>query len=831
MKHVQTLGYVAVVLCIATLAIGRCESKRAVDANRTKVADFEGAVNHDEDEDDFVPYQGERFNVFDWTLFKVMSKRYDENLLLSPISLKIALVLLYEGAQENTAHELAAGMQLPATRTATRDKFSTILRSLQTTSPAYSLNIGTRIYTDSNILIRQRYEAIVKTFYNTDVIVANMSDSQPLVREINRWVSNVTEGNIEKIIEDESSVKESLMLIVNALYFKGSWRRRYFPPENTRVGKFYKNGNESIDVPFMRAFGRFYFSESPELDAKILRIPYDGHKYAMYLLLPRTQNGIEQLVADVNPFILARHMWLMQDLPVDVSIPKFKFEFSSHLESVLRQLGIRNIFDDTATLTGIARTKRTSKHLKVSNILQKAGIEVNENGTTAYVATEIELGNKIGEETFHANRPFLFYIEDESTGTITYMGKIMNPLIMSGSTGRSNQTTLSKFGTPVVNADSNLQMGFNAEDRNNLFNAYFSQVLSKEHDENLVSSPASVKAILTMLMEGANGKTRQEILSELRLPNEESRIREITQRTYVSLKRKENGTEIDLATRLWIDENLHVLDSYKNILQSHYRGDVQNINFIDSQKTARLINDWVRQATRSVVSSPLVNNIQPDTRMILTSIIYFKGCWLKAFDPMKTGLQCFYVPNGECKKTHFMQHKSTYRYAYISSIEAHILEIPYSDGKTSMLTIMPNEREKDPHLRILSKDLATIPISAILANLRERDVTIYLPKFKIENNLNLMSTLQNLGIESIFRFDANLTNIVSNGSVRVTDILQKIKVEIDEEGTLAAADTEVGYQLLSSWSNDVKMDRPFLFLIIDSITNTSLFFGRFIEPL
>lgn len=446
MRHLKMMGCVAMlVACIITMFA-------IADANGNTTADPKVPVNHDKDEDDFVPYQGERFNVFDWNLFKIMSKKYAGNVLISPISLKIALVLLYEGAQDQTAQELATGMQLPATQIATRDKFSSILQSLKASSPAYNLNIGTRIYMNSNILIRQRYKAIAKTFYDTDVYIANMTDSQPLAQAINGWVSNVTEGNIEKIIENEDEVKELLMLIVNALFFKGSWRRSYFLPKNTQVGQFFTNDKDSVDVPFMRTSVRLYFSESAELDAKILRIPYAGHKFAMYLLLPRTRNGIEQLAVNVNPRILSRNAWLMQELPVDVSIPKFQFQFSSQLGTVLRELGIQDIFADTATLTGIARTKRSSKHLKVTNILQKAGIEVNENGTTAYVATEIELGNKIGEESFHADHPFLFYIEDESTGTIVYMGKLINPLDTSGSTAVSNQFDISKFGTPVPDA-------------------------------------------------------------------------------------------------------------------------------------------------------------------------------------------------------------------------------------------------------------------------------------------------------------------------------------------------------------------------------------------
>ncbi|XP_043265497.1 uncharacterized protein LOC122405073 isoform X2 [Colletes gigas] len=835
MKYNVMLGYTTIAF-IAILATTGCKSQllRPVSINSNVTQRIDPSItNHDDeyDVDDFVPYQGERFNIFDWTLLRAMNRRYSGNVLVSPISLKIALVLLYEGAQDETAHELATVMQLPLTRTATRERFSTILHSLQASSPAYTLNIGTRMYVDSNILTRQRYEAIVKTFYNTDVINANFTEAGPLVQSINNWVSNLTDGNIDKMIDDESNVRNSLMVIMNALFFKGSWRRKYFNPESTRTGPFYTGDNAVVNVPFMRVTKRFYYSESPELDAKILRIPYDGHKFAMYFLLPRTRNGMDKLVNAITPFVLTRYVWLMQDLTVDVSIPKFKFEFTSHLEPVLRELGIRDIFDDTATLTGIARTKRTSRHLKVSDILQKTGIEVNEKGTTAYAATEIDVGNKIGEETFHANHPFMFYIEDESTGTILYVGKMMEPRQeASPLSPNSMQNFPSKFGPAVSAADSTLQAGLNAQDRNNLFNMYFSQVLNKKYEGNLVSSPASIKTALTMLSDGASEETKREIISVLRLPENESRRREITTLVLKSLKRNENGTEIDIATCLWVDKNFNVLDSYRNALQLHYKGDVQSVNFADTQSAAGIINDWVRQASRNKISSPLVNSIQADTRLVLTSVIYFRGHWLKSFNKKKTKIHCFFTPNGECRNIDFMIHESTYRYAQISSIDAEVFEIPYSDNKTFMLLLMPTRKESDPYLRILSKDLATVPVSVLLANLKDRDATIYLPKFTIENSLNLVPTLQHLGIESIFESDANLTNIVSNGSLKVASIFQNVRIEVDEDGTLAVADTEIGFVPLSSWNNDIKFNRPFLFLIVDSVTHTTLFSGRFIEP-
>lgn len=826
MNYADIFGLLTIIAAVATGSCGDATTGIPNVSNvTTRSTGLANGNNDDIHEDDFVPYRGERFSSFDWSLFAALARKQPDNLLVSPISLKIALVLLYEGAQDQSALEIAHALRLPATLTATRDRFTNILQSLRANSPTHKVNIGTRIYTDAIISIRQRYQSIAETFYATDVKTANFSNAQPIVQDINQWVSNITDGNIERLVEDESRIKNSLMVITNAIYFKGSWYRKYFSEKNTQNGAFHIGSNRTLQVPLMHTVGRFYYIESAELDAKILRIPYDGLKFAMYLLLPRTKDGIDKITNNINQFVLTRHMWHMQDLPVDVIIPKFKFECTNHLESILRGLGIRDIFDDTATLTGIALTKRVSRRLKVTDIYQKAGVEVNENGTTAYAATEVELGNKIEDESFHATHPFVFYIEDETTGTILFIGRVTNPL--------GNQTAVqdfeSKFGSEIPNADA-LQAGLNADDRDNLFNTYLTQTLSKEHQGNLVLSPASIKVALTMLTEPSGGETKAEIVSALRLPDSESQIRKKTQRTLASLKRTENGTEIDVSTCFWVNRNLNLLDNYKDALQTYYHANVESVNFDDSLGAAQKINNFVRRATRGQLNSPVLNGIPPNTQLLLTSVMYFKGAWLKAFDRKKTKVECFYLATGECTNTYFMSHESTYRYAYISSIEAEIIEIPYSNGETSMLTIMPNKREKDPYLRALSKDLSTVPVSAILASLKERTINIHLPKFTIQNTLNLVPALQHLGIESIFSPTVNLTGATVDGVLRVTSILQNVKIEVDEEGTLAAADTEIAFELLASWTNDIRLDKPFLFLIVDSVTKMTLFSGRYMGP-
>ncbi|XP_011685298.1 PREDICTED: heparin cofactor 2-like isoform X2 [Wasmannia auropunctata] len=820
-------------LCLSIAVVFIKENACAVAQNPAQTSNSSRINSQVEDDEDFVPYQGERLTIFDWILFRTLSKANSGNVLLSPISIKLALVLLYEGAQDQTAHELAGAMPLPVSMLATREKFSNILTSLQAPSSAYTLNLGSRIYIDNNISTRQRYSATVKTFYHTDVINDNLSDTHAIANKVNTWINNITNGHIEKIIDDEKGLEDSVMLIVNGLFFKGAWRRRYFAPENTRVSKFHINVNESVDVPYMYTVNRFYYTESSRLDAKILRIPYDGSKFAMYIILPHTLTGVDHIVDEINSFTLARDVWAMQELPLNVWIPKFKFEFTSHLENTLRELGIRDIFDDTALLTGIAKTKRASRHLRVSDVLHKTGIEVNENGTTAYAATEIQIGNKIDDGTFNANHPFVFYIEDETTGTILYIGKFQNPLKTSGTTGKVQQQFPSRFNPDTATVTPNpVPAAFSTEDRYSFFNIHLLQRVSETVEGNLILSPASVKIALTSLVEGTGGQTRHELLAALRLPPDEYIIRRIARRALTSLKSQQNGTEIDVATRLWTNPSLAVSTNYMTALRNYYGADVQQLNFGNANDAANIINSWVRENTRNNIKSIIQpGTLSADTQIVLTSALYFKGRWLKAFDRDATRVRCFRVPQSGCQDVFMMENASKYRYGYIASLDADVVEIPYSNGRTSMLVFLPSHEESDPHLHILSNDLSYAPMRTLLTSLNETDLILGIPRFSIESKLDLHSPLTHMGVQDIFSPAANFTGITSNDYLRIGNIIQNAKIEVDEEGTIAAAVTElVVVPLMANMAPTFRANRPFIFAIVDLVTSETLFAGRFMGP-
>jgi len=382
------------------------------------------------DNDDFVPFQSNRHDEFDWKLTKALMLSEPSNMMLSPFSVKLLLSLLSEaaGLDTSTHKELAAVLPSIQTTIQARELYGKIFGSLMEKSSNYELKIGTRIYIDESITPRQRYAAIMESYYFTKVEKLDFHKSTESAKIINDWCANITQNYIKELVKSED-IEESVIIMLNALYFNGYWRRP-FPVNETVQLPFYITPTTQVKTSFMAVTDTFYYMESQPLNAKILRMPYKGRKFAMTIVLPNAKGGLDELIRELESSTLHRAQWLMSEVEVRVEIPKFKFDYTSKLNDVLKDIGIKSIFTNEASLPALARGADVAGRLQVSKILQKAGIFVNEQGSTVYAATEISIVNRFGGDTtreFIANRPFVFIIEDETTGTLLFSGKVTNP--------------------------------------------------------------------------------------------------------------------------------------------------------------------------------------------------------------------------------------------------------------------------------------------------------------------------------------------------------------------------------------------------------------------
>lgn len=301
----------------------------------------------------------------------------------------------------------------------------------QKPSDSYDFKIATKIYVSPAIEPRQRFAAIAENFYFTRVEKLDFDAAPAAAATINRWVADATKDRIESLVSPDE-LDGAVMIMLNAIYFNGYWRHP-FAANETIVAPFFADLTDAGQpTEFMQQTGEFFYVESAPLDAQVLRLPYQGHRFAMTLMLPNCgeAGAVDQLLGRLNGETLRSAQYYMDEREVRMQIPKFRFEHAAPLVPVLQQLGIAAIFTSEASLPQLARGLDVHKRLQVSQVLQKAGIEVNEQGSTAYAATEVILTNKFGGYTtaeFVANRPFVFLIEDETTGALVFAGKVANP--------------------------------------------------------------------------------------------------------------------------------------------------------------------------------------------------------------------------------------------------------------------------------------------------------------------------------------------------------------------------------------------------------------------
>ena len=260
-----------------------------------------------------------------------------------------------------------------------------------------------------------RYVEIVRGTYTADIETVDFADSIVAADRINGWAAEKTHDKIPKVLEPED-LKNALAVILNAIYFKGTWVTQ-FDPDNTQPRDF-DTGNGTVMAEMMHADATFGYAEYD--GAQILRMPYVGDRLSMLAVLPPGRDGMAALEESLTAEMLEGWQQSAHDTYITVSIPKFETKTHYDLIPELMDLGITLIFGG-GDFSGIS-----DSDMSVATATQDAYVNVNEEGTEAAAVTALVM-IETASPTFIADRPFLFFIQDGESGTILFMGKIVDP--------------------------------------------------------------------------------------------------------------------------------------------------------------------------------------------------------------------------------------------------------------------------------------------------------------------------------------------------------------------------------------------------------------------
>ena len=373
------------------------------------------------------------------------------------------------------------------------------------------------------------------------------------------------------------------------------------------------------------------------------------------------------------------------------------------------------------------------------------------------------------------------------------------------------------FGKDVIEANNRFAI--------NLYSQY------KSEEGNIFFSPFSISTAMAMVYEGAEGKTAKEIKSVFGFPKYDNSRRNQYSNLLSEINKKDKEYALNTANALWAEQDFQFLDEYLTTVEKYYGGKTTNLDFKNEWEASRLIiNNWVEDKTNDKIKDLLPEDvIDADTRLVLTNAIYFKAKWLIQFDADKTSDENFRVNPDKSIKVPMMQptsQKSTFNYTQNKDLQ--ILEMPYAGEDLSMLILLP----LDDDIEALENSFTIEKLTEWKKSLRKRRVKIYIPKFKFETKYFMKNTLINLGIPTAFTDSADFSGMTGAKDLKIDKVIHQAFIEVNEEGTEAAAATAVvlGIRSKKPPTPIFKADHPFIFIIQQKETGNILFMGRVNNP-
>lgn len=351
---------------------------------------------------------------------------------------------------------------------------------------------------------------------------------------------------------------------------------------------------------------------------------------------------------------------------------------------------------------------------------------------------------------------------------------------------------------------------------------------AEAENKNLLISPFSVVQALSMVWNGAEGTTKEQMSDVL---NISSAIEQQYNSEQKSLRNSLLGADdlvmVDIANSIWYRETDVVLDDFVNINQEFYNAEVSGLDFSKGEHAKAIINSWVNDKTRGKIPE-IVDEVSDDHYMFLINAVYFLGDWAYAFDSEKTVEENFSAENGETVKADMMRTKAGFKHFLNNDVE--MVELPYGNGHYNMLLMLPADNDVTSFIDGLDDSKLTGWIDEMIT----RDVQVVIPKFKFETSLKLNDMLIDMGMPLLFGGSANLSGINGRGGISVSRVKHKTFIEVDEKGTEAAAvaSVEIGYTSSGTGQqvHSIRFDRPFVFAIREQDTNTILFLGKIADP-
>jgi serine protease inhibitor len=348
-----------------------------------------------------------------------------KNIFISPSSIGLCLAMAYNGAEGETKQAMArtfeaTGMTLEELNRA----YAGLKAALESPDPKVQLEIANSLWAKKGIRLNPEFIKRNKQFYDAQVTELDF-DNPASAATINQWVNDKTKGKIDQIVDNISG--DTILFLINAIYFKGKWADE-FAKDKTKEDAFNLESGSQKRVPMMTQSGNYKYYDGKTFQA--ISLPYGGGRVSMYIFLPAKGTSLSEFQKSLSASSWESWMKEFAQSEGDITLPRFKIEYEVTLNDALKALGMESAFDPSrANFKGMLQSEQ---NVYISKVKHKTFVEVNEEGTEAAAVTSTEMRATSAmrpRERFRmvVDHPFFCAIRDNQTGTVLFMGSIMEP--------------------------------------------------------------------------------------------------------------------------------------------------------------------------------------------------------------------------------------------------------------------------------------------------------------------------------------------------------------------------------------------------------------------
>ncbi|TRZ17900.1 hypothetical protein HGM15179_009229 [Zosterops borbonicus] len=816
-------------------------------------------------------------NRFTLDLYKKLNETSKgQNIFFSPWSIATALAMVHLGAKGDTATQMAEVLHFNQTAreegssettrpSPARPKkrkmdpeheggenihsgFKKLLSDINKRRSTYLLKSANRLYEEKTYPLLPKFLQLITSYYNAKPQPVNFKRAAEQVRvQINSWVENKTERKIQSLLPAGSLHSRTVLVLVNAIYFKGKWEKKFLE-KNTSEMPFRISKTKTKPVQMMFLKDKFFVFHENTMKIRIIELPYVENELSMFVVLPDdisdNTTGLELVERELTYEKLAE--WTksanMMKAEVDLYLPKLKVEENYDLKSPLSSMGIQNAFDPgQADFTGMSM----KKDLFISQVIHKAFVEVNEEDKF-FVFHENTMKIRIIELPYVENELSMFVvlpddISDNTTGLELVERELTYEKLAEWTKSANMMKAEVDLYLPKLKVEENydLKSPLSSMGIQNAFDPGQADFTGMSMKKDLFISQVIHKAFVEV-----NEEVQQEIAVICHASNVLSlKNAQDAHNGYQSLLHEINDPNtkyiLRTANRLYGEKTFEFLPSFLESSEKSYHAGLEQMDFVQAWEDSRkLINGWVEERTEGKIQNLLAEGILNSlTRLVLVNAIYFKGNWEEKFNKESTSERAFHINKNETRPVQMMFKEANFNMTYIGDLQTKILELPYVGNEVSMIILLPDAiQDGSTGLERLERELTCEKLMDWIhpKMMDSTTVNVSLPRFKLEEHYRLNPILISMGMPDAFDLGkADFSGISPGKELVLSEVVHKSFVEVNEEGTEAAAATaalivegcEMGVPVF-----EFTADHPFVFFIRHNKTGSILFCGRFCSP-